>query len=170
LLEQISPPVPDRAIGRALGLTGGAVKSHYTIYGVKQSAIGRRGRPSILAQEELEDVIAKILNSYERKCPMTVFQACDMIRDRWAKEMILDTFYHIAKRDQRTRACTAVPMENARMGITPEDIDRHFQYLRDTIDGPISSFATGQTRYTHCLHCSRRQLRASCCGEAAEDL
>jgi hypothetical protein len=149
LRDETVPPVPYSVLGKALGLNRGTVVKHHAKYVMKGSAMGHSGRPSILSDIEYEEVIAKILCCHEERCPMTVFQVCEMIRDRWGKNMIPDTFYHIAKKDPRIRSCTAVAMENVRLAVTDEDIDGHFQYLRDTIDNVRAHFVFNMDEMGH---------------------
>jgi hypothetical protein len=65
------------------------------------------------------------------------------------KNMILDTFYHIAKRDPCIRTCTAVAMENVRLAVTEADIETHFQYLRDTVDNVSAHFVFNMDEMGH---------------------
>jgi hypothetical protein len=43
---------------------------------------GCSGRWSILTNDQCEDTINKILSRHSEKRPMTVFETCDMIRER----------------------------------------------------------------------------------------
>jgi hypothetical protein len=72
-----------------------------------------------------------------------------MIRERWGKEMIPNTFYKIAKKDSRIRSCTAVAMENVRLAVTQDDIERHFQYLKNTIDAVPAHFVFNMDEMGH---------------------
>lgn len=149
LRDECAPPVSYRTIGDVLGLAPGTVAKNYAKFKVKGSEIGRAGRPPILLIDEYEEVIRKILRCHEERCPMTVFQVCEMIRERWGKEMIPDTFYKIAKKDPRIRSCTAIAMENVRLAVSQEDIDNHFEYLRDTIDHVPAHFVFNMDEMGH---------------------
>jgi hypothetical protein len=140
LRGETTQPVPYRITGLVLGVTSGTRVKNHAKFAQKQSEIGQVGRPSILSRDEYEEVVAKIVGAYGAKRPVTISHVCELIRNRWRKEMIPDTFYHIARRDPRIRPCTAVPMENTRLDVTPADIDAHLQYLKDTIDRVVAHF------------------------------
>jgi hypothetical protein len=149
LREDTNPPLSYGMIGRVLGLNPGTVIKNYAKFQLHGSEMRHAGRPSILSQDEYEEVIGKILHCHEERCPVTVFQVCQMIRERWGKEMIPDTFYHIAKKDPRIRSCAAVAMENVRLAVTQEDIDQHFHYLRDSIEGVPAHFVFNMDEMGH---------------------
>jgi hypothetical protein len=59
---------------------------------------GCSGRPSILTHDQYEETINKILSGHAEKRPMTVFEICDVIRERWGVEMVPNTFFHFMYR------------------------------------------------------------------------
>jgi hypothetical protein len=142
-------PIPYHIIGDLLGLNGGTVAKNQAKFRIQGATIKSVGRPTILAHDEYEEVVKKIVSGYEQHAPMTVNEICVMIRDRWNKEMIPDTFYHIAKKDVRLKSCAAVPMENMRLAVTEQDILTHFTSLRNVIEDAPAHFVFNMDEMGH---------------------
>jgi hypothetical protein len=109
----------------------------------------RPGRHTILNADQHEAIVVEILDRYHKNRPMTVWEICRMIYDRWGIEMIPDTLYHIMERDARVKTCRAQPMEDARLQVTPEDIITYFGSLYSAVSGVPAHFVMNMDEMGH---------------------
>jgi hypothetical protein len=141
--------VPFAAIGRILGEDRGHIKRNWERFKKQGNSNRPRGRHCILECNEHEFIVNEILAGFNMRRPMTVHMACNLIHERFGKEILPDTMYHIMARDARIRTCQAKPMEDSRLQVTDEDILQYFHELYSKVNGIPAHFVANMDEMGH---------------------
>jgi hypothetical protein len=123
-------------IGRILGIHRNVAKRHFKKGGDDLDDAWPNGRPSILSEDEHEDLIRKILEPYEMRRPMSIGEVHYYIESRYQKSIDRHTVWHVLRRDPRIKSCKGLPMEariilaNRRISTIP----RMYRGIPDSLD------------------------------------
>jgi hypothetical protein len=142
-------PISFKCIGDLLGVDKGSVRRWWRKFKDVGNEKQSPGRHTVLDPEEHECIVSEILERFQNKRPITVWEICRIIQDRWDKVMIPDTFYRIMQRDGRVKTCCAQPIEDVRLQVTDEDILSYFGKLYQYVSGIPAHFVLNMDEMGH---------------------
>jgi hypothetical protein len=98
------------------------------------------GRPSILSDEEHEDLIRTISEAYQMRRPMSIGEIRYYIETRFQKSIERNTLWHMLCRDTRIKSSRGVPTEKPRLDVPIEAILTFFQQAIQITKGVPAHF------------------------------
>jgi hypothetical protein len=143
------PVVPYSIIGRILGTTKGTLKYHCRIYDARASATGLPGRPGLIAQTRLTELVRKIEEGYQSRRPWTMVEIMIFLQSQAKEPLDKNTVYHIIAREPRIKSCRGVPMEEKRLEVSPEQIAEYFERASQAIDAIPAHFVFNMDEMGH---------------------
>jgi hypothetical protein len=109
-------------VGRLFNVSNGTIRWHDATCVAQATTQRVNGRPPILGQEEHNDLVNHITDTYTTPCAWTVRDTVNHITERYNKMIGLSSIKYIPDRDPRVKSCRGVPMEERRLQVTAEDI------------------------------------------------
>jgi hypothetical protein len=99
-----SSVIPYPKIGRILGLDRWLVKRHFKKALQHHDDLPRNGRPPILSEEEHEEMIAFIIEGYQRRRPMSIGAISYEIETRFHKSIDRNSLNHMLLHTQKLQS------------------------------------------------------------------
>jgi hypothetical protein len=79
-------------------------------------------RPSILSQEQRNQLIEAISPAYATHVPWTIADVNAYIKEHFSVQLTKQTIYKLLKRDARAKSYRGIPMEDRPTEVTSEEI------------------------------------------------
>jgi hypothetical protein len=164
-----APPVPFSVIGHLLSVDKGTVRKHWQQFKAQANLVGHPGRPSLLTPEELDEVVALIINAHYERRPLSGPEIRDLIDRNYQKSLCLDSLYQLLRRDGRVRSCTGTPMEDSRLRVSDESIREYFATLFANVSGAPAHFVFNMDEMGHQTWADAREIMCFVPGDYQED-
>lgn len=129
------PEISDYQIAKFFQVLKGSIKFQRTRF---QSPPKKPGRPGTLSDDQVAAVLTYIDERVSQK-PPTCNDVLNFIYEEFGVSMVPDTFRHWINRATAFSTTSAAPIEEERLGVSPEAILRYFDALkRVTADVPAA--------------------------------
>jgi hypothetical protein len=161
LRDSRNPPLSYAMIGKLFGISKGAVRDHEQEWKAHAATIGLIGRPPILSPDRLDNVTEYIKHNYAQHRPVTLTELQSFILSQYQIQITRDTLRHILSNDSRIRPCPALPMDERRMEVTPEQILHYFEHLSDCLSGAPAHFVFNMDEMGHQYWADPKKRRVS---------
>jgi hypothetical protein len=125
------------------------IRRYWSLYQKQGNENLKTGRDTILTPDEHEWVVEKIYETFSQNNPVTVCQMYRMIFDRFEKQMLPDTLYHVMRRESRIRTCLGKPMEDNRLQVTNKQLLEYFAALYSIVNGIPAHFVINMDEMGH---------------------
>jgi hypothetical protein len=142
-------PVPFSIIGKLLSVERGTVEDHYRKFLAKANETGMEGRPPLLSDDQVQDLVAAILDGYRNRQPMRVDNIKEYIDSHFHRQISSDSIRHILMRHGAVRSIKGVPMETNRLEVTADEINEYFALLFRTVHGAPAAFVFNMDEMGH---------------------
>ncbi len=119
------------AIGKLFGVSKGTISTHY-----KRMQLGRKpyiGRPGVLNDFEIEQLILFIKERTENHRSPNVFQCIDFIFDRFHISINPKTLYGIIERIKCIKSVKGIPLESSRSDVPTQVVINYYERLDELL-------------------------------------
>jgi hypothetical protein len=130
LRMECMPAVPYAMIGPILAIDKGLVRRQFKWVIVHPNGPSPNGRPSILLQEQRDQLIEAISQAYATGMPGTIADVNVYIEEHFRVHPTKQMIHELLKRDARVKSCRGIPTEDRRTEVTSEEISDFFRRAR----------------------------------------
>jgi hypothetical protein len=149
ILHHSHDPPAYRTIATIFGTSSGALAKFEEAYAQYQNGFGPTGRPSILSDAQVDQLIERIHECFGQHRPLSMHELRDYIRTTFQKDMTANTLYHLLRRDPRVRSVHGVPCEDRRLEVPPGEIQRYFSFISEHLTNCPTSFVFNMDEMGH---------------------
>jgi hypothetical protein len=149
LREETYPPVPYRLIAKVFDTDYVSIRRYYKEFQMYQDMLILPGRPSLLNETQLNDVIEFIMNAYTNRNPITTKAIQGFIHDQFGLFIVNNTLHHMLSKLDCLKSVVGLPMEEKRVSVKQEDIIHYFAYIIQHLNGTPAHFIFNMDEMGH---------------------
>jgi hypothetical protein len=147
--DRFPRPISYNRIGQLLGIDRKTVWHHWTHFKAHGLDDSPPGRPAILGDDQLGQVVGFALEQFYSMQPITSARLIWFIHREYGLDISNDTLRRALARDQRIKPCAGTPMEMQRVQVTNEALMEYYSLLQRTIEEVPTAFIWNMDEIGH---------------------
>ena len=120
-------------IGALFDISADNVRSMYRNYRDKPRS-SRPGRPKLLSEEQIHQLIEEVAQRAREKNPMTRREMMQYVYNQWNLEISKSTVNRLIAEREELVATVAIPMEKTRAEVTQGELEAFYRQLKENLD------------------------------------
>ena len=123
-------------VGILFRTTGDKVRSMYRNY-KERAAVARPGRPKVLGDNHVKQLIQHVVEKAQAKSPMTRGDIIRYAHSEWGIDISKRTVNRVIKETQELTTSVAFPMERPRAEVTRDELEAFYRQLAENLEGVL---------------------------------